>query len=443
MGGRIADEDVDRVREAVDIVEVVGGFLPLKRSGRSFKTLCPFHSEKTPSFHVFPESQLFKCFGCGKGGTVFHFLMAHEKMEFPEAVRAMADRAGVSIRETGGGESDPKAKEREAVLGALRGAAFHFRANLKSPSAREAREYLEARGIGDAMIDRFHLGYALKEWDGVIRALRGDVRDAHLEAAGLVVQSRGGGLYDRFRDRLIFPICDARGRILGFGGRVLPGARDDAPKYVNTPDSPVYHKSRVLYGLHIARESDLRESGIIVVEGYTDVIHLHQSGVPNVVATCGTALTQDHVRILKRYTNRVSLVFDGDAAGLAAMDRGLDILLAEDLDFSVVILPEGEDPADFVGKRGGEAFLEQVKKGRDLFDFKLSIVEGREDLSKPGGVARAADEVLSLVAKVAHPVRQEQYIRRTAEALGTSERVLRERLRHGKRGAPVRGPVAP
>lgn len=438
MGGRIPDEDIERVREAVDIVEIIGGCIPLKRSGRSYKALCPFHSEKTPSFHVFPESQLFKCFGCGKGGNVFLFLMNHDRMEFPEAVRALAERAGVSIREQGRAD-DPQEREREGILQALRAASFHFRANLKAPPGRAAAAYLESRGILPETADRFMLGFALNEWEGMIRALQGECRDAHLEGAGLVIQSRGGGFYDRFRDRLMFPVSDVRGRVLGFGGRVLPGAPDDAPKYVNTPETAVYHKGRVLYGLSQAREEDLRAAGLVVVEGYTDVILLHQAGVRNTVATCGTALTPEHVRLLKRYTDKVALVFDGDEAGVAAMDRGLDVLVGEDMDLTVAILPGGEDPADAVTRRGGDAFLAHVARGRDLFDFKLDLLAQQEDLRSPGGAARAADAVLALIRKVGHPVRREHYVRRAAEALGTSERSLLERLGQGRK-APAERP---
>jgi len=444
VGSRIPDEDIDRVREAVDIVEVIGAHLPLKRSGKSYKALCPFHSEKTPSFHVFPESQIFKCFGCGKGGNVFHFLMGHEKMEFPEAVKFLADRAGVSIRETGGGPQDASSRERQGILDALRAAASHFRSNLKSEAGAEARAYLEKREVTAQTADRFLLGYALAGWDGCLKALAGDVRESYLEEGGLLVTSRSGGKYDRFRNRLVFPICDARGRVVGFGGRVLPGADEGAPKYVNTPETSIYRKSRLLYGLHLAREEDLRGEGVVMVEGYTDVILLHQAGIRNAVATCGTALTPEHVSLLKRYTDRLSLVFDGDEAGVAAMERGLDVLVAEDMDISVVILPAGEDPADFVASRGGESFRDAVSGGRDLFDFKLETAVRKEDVTTSAGLSRAADEVLALIRRVRNPVKRESFLHRASEGLGVSRDALSSRLRQGpKRVSPLRSRRAP
>jgi len=440
VGGRISDEDIERVRSAVDIVEVIGGYLPLKRSGRSFKALCPFHSEKTPSFHVFPESQLFKCFGCGKAGTVFSFLMAQDRMEFHEAVRAMAERVGLTLREEGG-EGDRGSGERDALIAALRAAMYHFRGTLNSGAGEKARDYLTGRGIGPALVDRFLLGYAPGEWDGLLKALRGQFPEPLLEKAGLVALSQKGSRYDRFRDRILFPIADVRGRVVGFGGRAMPGAPDDTPKYVNSPETPVYRKGQILYGLHLAREENLQELGVVIVEGYTDVILLHGAGVTNACAACGTALTPEHVRLLKRYTNRIHLVFDGDAAGVRAMDRGLELLAGEDVDLSLVVLPGDEDPADFVGRCGADAFREALRGGRDLCDFKLAVVAGKEDLSTPGGMARAADEMLALVRKVRHPVRRGEYLRRTAEGLRTSEEALRARLSQQERPAPAAGPA--
>jgi DNA primase len=366
--------------------------------------------------------------------------MNHEKMEFPEAVHAMADKAGVSIKETGGAPDDPRARQRDGILAALRASAFHYRSRLKAPAGAKASAYLESRGITEESVDRFLIGYSENQWEGLIKSVRGEFRDADLEAAGLTIRSKSGSFYDRFRDRLMFPVSDVRGKVLGFGGRVLPGAPDDAPKYVNTPETPVYRKSRILYGLHLAREEKLRDTGIVVVEGYTDVILLHQGGVRNAIATCGTALTPDHVQLLRRYTNKVALVFDGDEAGVAAMERGLDLLVGAEVDISVVILPEGEDPADFMVKRGAEKFREAVAGGRDLFEFKLSLLSEKEDMKTAGGAARAADEILKLIAKVCHPVRREKLMSRTSEVLGISVNVLSERFRQGGR-PPPRAPV--
>jgi DNA primase len=274
-----------------------------------------------------------------------------------------------------------------------------------------------------------------------LKGVRGEFREGDLEGAGLTVRSRSGGFYDRFRDRLMFPICDVRGRVVGFGGRVLPDAPADAPKYVNTPETLLYRKSRILYGLHLAREAKLRETGVVVVEGYTDVILLHQAGVGNAVATCGTALTPEHVKLLRRYTDRLALVFDGDAAGVAAMERGLDVLVAEDVDIAVVILPEGEDPADFVSKRGGDAFREALSRGVDLFEFKLNLLSAKEDLRTGGGAARASDEVLKLVRKIRHPVRRDRLLARAAEFLAVPVSALIERLRQGPKGPKPKAPT--
>lgn len=435
---RISPETIAAVEQATDIVSLISEYVPLKRAGKDFKGLCPFHNEKTPSFFVVPAKQIYHCFGCGEGGNAFGFVMAMEKVSFPEAIRMLAERAGIRV-ETG---DEPQAGgiDKEKLYRANEWAAKEYEKYLwDDPRGAPAREYLSGRGLGVEVAKRFRLGYAPPSRDTLLRALgrRSNQAIAVLEQAGLVTGRDRGEFYDRFRGRLMFPIMDVRGRVIAFGGRTLG---DDTPKYLNSPETPVFSKGISLYAVSLAKQAALKSREIFVMEGYTDVLAAFQCGVEAVVATLGTALTAQHVRNLRRYADRVYLVYDGDFAGEKASDRGLDIFLEEEMDAAIVSLPAGEDPCDFLLKRGGEAFRALESTAQEIFDFKVAIVSKRHDLTTVAGQSRALDEILSTVAKVPTAMRQELYLARNtvlrdlAEKMNIQESVLRERLRRMRSG---------
>ena len=417
--GKIPEEDIERVRDAVDIVEVIGGYVPLKRSGRSYATRCPFHQEKTASFHVFPESQIFKCFGCGKSGSVYTFLMVHEKMEFPEAVQTMADRAGISIRTDN--YTPEQKREQEAIYAALRSATMEYRANLlnNSEESKKALNYLiNDRGITQKSIDTFCIGYAPDNWDFILNKLRGEFRDHDLESAGLIIESRNGGFYDRFRGRIIFPICDQRGKVRGFGGRIPPwNEADNVPKYTNSPSNPIYDKGKLLYLLHKARDV-LRDTGyMIVVEGYTDAILLQQEGIKNAVATCGTALTLEHTRLIKRYVKNVIHCFDADEGGIKSMIKSAEPMFYEGLSFKTILLPKEQDPASFVQKHKEEGFRAEIEKAKPVFELSLErIIQGKEIKSVDDKI-RVLTEIAPMMRFVIDPIMQAVYFEKIARVL--------------------------
>ncbi|NIA22185.1 MAG: DNA primase [Anaerolineaceae bacterium] len=436
MSPRLSDAKIEEIQRASEIVEVVSSYMPLKRAGKDYKACCPFHQEKTPSFYVSPSKQIFKCFGCGKGGSVFQFVMARENMTFPEAVRMLAERANVTIEEPQQRPDDPGGGiDRRRVFKAVAWATRTFEKFLADPSTgRPAREYLERRGFTAQTVERFRLGFGPDSWDALLQAAAergGDV--ALLDAAGLVVErSQGDGFYDRFRNRVIFPIFDALNRPIAFGGRTLG---DDPAKYLNSPDTLIFNKSFNLYGLTEAREAMTESRRAVVVEGYTDCLMAHQVGVTNTVATLGTSLTAGHVRLLKRYVDEVVLIFDGDLAGRSAADRALRVFLAEELGVRIVTLPEGLDPCDFLAAGRKEEFLALVDESPDALEFKWRLVRqqfGEADTVR--GQRRAVEAMLETVA--AQPawaqgrdtVRRDLVLARMAQVLGVEQRSLRDRL---------------
>jgi len=436
LSPRLSDAKIEEVQRASDIVEVVSSYLPLKRAGKDHKACCPFHQEKTPSFYVSPSKQIFKCFGCGKGGSVFQFVMARENMTFPEAVRLLAERAGITVQEPQQRPDDAgDGIDRPRVFKAVAWATRTFEKFLADQvTGRPAREYLERRGFTAATIERFRLGFAPDSWDALLKAAcdrGGDL--ALLEVAGLAVpRKEGQGFYDRFRNRVIFPIFDALNRPIAFGGRTLG---DDPAKYMNSPDTPIFNKSFNLYGLTEARDAMTESRQAIVVEGYTDCLMAHQVGVANVVATLGTSLTTGHVRLLRRYVDEVALIFDGDLAGRNAADRALSVFLAEELGVRIVTLPEGQDPCDFLASGRKEEFLALVEESPDALEFKWRLVRQQfGEADTVGGQRRAVEAMLETVA--AQPVwtqgrdtvRRDLMLARMAQVLGLQEQSLRERL---------------
>ncbi len=422
----IPEDKIDDVRAASDIVDVVSDYVRLKKRGSNFVGLCPFHNEKTPSFNVNPRMQIYKCFGCSAGGDVFQFIKQIEKVEFPEAVRLLAARANIDLPETE--QQSAEASETESIHHALRFAArFYHDQLLKSDSATAARTYLENRGVSDSSVRRFGLGWAPDGWEGLLRAAsENQISEEVLLKAGLVIErSDADGSYDRFRGRVMFPILSHVGKVLGFGGRTLQQAPDQ-PKYINSPETRVYHKSRVLYGLYQARQDVRREEEVYLVEGYTDVVSLHQVGVANVVASSGTALTQEQIALLHRYCKRIVLLFDADSAGATAAVRGIDLILGSGMAVYVVSLPEGEDPDSFARSAGGDAFREYCRANRqDFVEFKYNY--GRQLLDDtPESLARLQRSVLRSIAAIQDPLLQESYLKRAALVMGVPDIRLHE-----------------
>jgi DNA primase len=442
LPGLYSDELLNEIARANDIIEVVSQYFPLKRAGKEFKALCPFHAEKTPSFNVNPGKQIFKCFGCGRGGSVFNFVMAKENITFPEAVRMLAERAGIDLGDRV--QSEKGAGVRRQVRDVLEWAAQRFEAGLKHPSAgAPGREYLESRAITQETIARFRIGYAPEGWDNLLRAAgRDNITVDLLESAGLTIRREdGSGYYDRFRGRVLFPILDTLNRPVGFGGRALG---DEQPKYLNSPETSIFHKGESLYGIAQARQAIDAERRVVVVEGYFDVVMPHQVGVQNVVATLGTALTEEHVRVLKRYADEVVLVFDSDLAGQRAADKGLELFLAGDVKINIAVVPSGKDPYDFCRAEGAEPFRRLLAEAQDAFAYKWDAVANEYDAaSGPAAQRRALEAMLSSIAKAPVLAREDLRLQRDlilghmSRVLGIPEETLRAEFSRLKR-APGR-----
>ncbi len=445
MNEPIREEARERVRDATDIVQLIGEKVALRRAGRSYKGLCPFHTEKTPSFTVTPDRQIWHCFGCSKGGDVFAFVMEAEKVTFPEALRALADRAGIELPKQERGPGD-EVFDKLYQANAL--ARDFFRASLGASGgsagagggAAKARAYLAGRGFEEPWLSRFDVGYAPEGWDGLLTALAKLLPADVMERAGLIVRrAEGTGHYDRFRNRVLFPVATASGKIAGFGARAI--AEGDEPKYLNSPETPVFRKGRLLYGLAIARP-EMRERGeAIVSEGYLDVMRLHACGFTNAVSTCGTALTPDQARLLSRLQTRVLLLYDGDDAGVRAADRALDPLLEAGVEVRVLLLPVGEDPDSFLRKEGAGALRERLETALDVPSFLAG--SGTTD-ANPGVEARVRRWV-GLLRKIEDPIRRRLLLRRGADVFGLEEAVFLEAVRgrgvksaRPRAGAPAR-----
>jgi DNA primase len=427
MGRGLIPEDViNQIRDRTDITVIVGQHVSLTSAGQNLKGLCPFHQEKSPSFTVSPSRQIFHCFGCGAGGNVFTFLTRITGGSFPEIVRDLGRKVGIEIQETIA-SSGPQAAQAGRIEQLNRAAAAWFQQNLQDERAgADAREYLESRGIQQATIDRFGIGVAPAEWDGLITSLsRQGFTPGDLAAAGLIIaRDNGSGFYDRFRGRVMFTITDLRKRAVGFGGRVLG---EGTPKYLNSPDTPLFKKGHTLFALDIAREAVTRTKTVIVVEGYFDAIALHQAGLTHTVATLGTALTPDHIQVLRRFASKVVLLFDPDAAGVRAALRGLDLFVNSGLGVKVVTLPEGEDPDTYVRKEGAESFTRLEEQSPSLLDFALEHSMKTAEASTIEGRIRSVDEVLRILQKSEHPIEREERIRVVAERLGINQQRLIER----------------
>ena len=434
----------DRIRDATDIVDLVSEHVQLTRRGRNFLGLCPFHEEKTPSFSVNPDRQFYHCFGCGVGGDVFKFIQEIDRVTFVEAIKFLADRAGIALPERSG----PSREEAEAAdelyrANDLAQKYFHHLL-LNDDVGASARAYLQTRSLTDETIARFGLGYAPPEWDALLKvAGRRGLSPQILERAGLALQSsKSSGHYDRFRDRIAFPIANLSNRTIAFGARALQP--DQEPKYLNSPETLIYHKGRVLYGLSISRDVIRRQDAVLVVEGYMDLISLAQAGIQHAVATSGTALTEDHCLLLARFARQVVLLFDGDAAGSTAAMRGIEVLLGTGLDARVVSLPSEHDPDSFVQEHGPDALLKRAESAQSVLDFYLEQVAQRYDLSSVEGKSRAVETLKPLIAKLNKPqdaVRRDLLLREIAQRLAIDEQALRDGVQASMR-RPQRSPKA-
>ena len=425
MGGPFEPDFVEAVRASGDIVQVVSDYVPLKKAGRRLKGLCPFHQEKTPSFSVDPESQLFYCFGCQTGGDIFKFIQIYDKLNFGEAIEALARRFGVPLPATQRKGGD----DRERVLEINAAALAFFRESLRQDAGRGCREYLAKRGLDDKTLERLGLGYAPDDWEALRGHLMGKrYRADDLLKAGLVsARKSGSGEYDRFRNRLIFPIRDIQGRIVAFGGRALDP--DAQPKYINSPETPAYIKGNHLYGLDQAREAIRREGFAIVVEGYMDLAALAQAGFDNVVASLGTAFTPAQARLLARYTQRVRVSYDGDAAGAQATARSLDMLLEQGFEVHVVELPGGTDPDDCIREHGKSEYGRLVREAPEYLEFLVHREVAVHGIADSRAKVAVVNAVLPHVAKLTNAIERTSWATRLADALQIEDDLVLQELR--------------
>ncbi len=420
---QIPQETIELVAASNDIVEVIGGYFPLKRAAGTFKAVCPFHQEKTPSFTVNPQRQIFKCFGCGAGGSVFRFVMDYEQIDFVSAVRKLAERAGIRLVEQElTPEDSAKLSMRRRLLALHADAAEFFHHQLtKKPSAQVARDYLTGRGIKGDVAKSWKLGFAPESWDALIGWLRErKYQKEEVVQSGLVSEKEGGGgIYDRFRNRVMFPICNDMGEVIAFSGRVLE-ADAKAAKYVNSPETILFTKGAVLFGLHKSKRALIDAKSAIVCEGQLDLITAFEAGIQNVIAAQGTAFTERQAGILRRYVDEVVLCFDADAAGEKAAERSLATLLAESLAVRVVAMPPGEDPDTLIRTAGPDAFRERVTGARDFFEFQLDQLSARPDFNSPRGRTQAARKLAGWVGLLGDAVMREAVMSRITMRLEIS-----------------------
>ena len=442
MGGLIPNEIIDRILGQADIVEVVSSYVPLKRSGRNFKALCPFHDEKTPSFMVHAEKGIFKCFGCGKGGNAIHFVMEREHLSYPEAIRALGERYGIAVPETPGERPEAGLKRDVLKQAVAMASAFYHGCLVDGKRGGDvAMEYLAKRGISKAAVERFGIGWAPDAWDAVLNeGRRKKFADQVLAAAGLAARSeKTGNYFDMLRARVVLPIKDVRGTAVGFSGRVLDASE---PKYLNTPETALFNKRNVLFGLYEARDAVLRDKCVVVVEGQLDFITLFQAGFEDVVASQGTAFTPEQAKLLKRYAETVVFAYDADSAGQQATVRSFEALLEMELDVKVAVMPSGFDPDKLVRERGIEAFREKVGSAVDLVAFQYDVLRLQHDPKTGAGRARIAAALMETVRVAANPVLRDEYVRRSAEVSGVPEETLRIELKRLGKGRPAPSAVA-
>jgi len=423
----------DKVKERVDIVEVIGDYVPLKKKGQNLWACCPFHGEKTPSFSLSPTKQIYKCFGCGKAGDPIQFIMDIEGIGFQEAIRQLAGKYGIEVEEEANlsPEQNLEQSERESLFIAVNFAKDFFVKNLDTEEGKSiGLSYFKERGFTSQIIQKFDLGYAMDGWDHFLKAAKSaGYQEEILLKAGLILQKEGEPerLYDRFRNRVTFTIHNVSGKAIGFGARILTKDKNQ-PKYINSPETPIYHKSDVLYGMFQAKKAIRDQDNCYLVEGYTDVVSLHLSGIENVVASSGTSLTDGQIKLIRRFTNQVTVLYDGDSAGIKASLRGIDLLLEGGLNVKAVVFPDGEDPDSYSRKVGSQAFQDYLKtNSRDFIGFKIGLYqeEIEKDPIRKAGVIR---EVVQSIGKIPDPIIRSVYAKEASGLLGIEEEILHAEL---------------
>ena len=423
----------DKVKERVDIVEVIGDYVPLKKKGQNMWACCPFHGEKTPSFSLSPAKQIYKCFGCGKAGDPIQFVMDIEGIGFQEAIRQLAGKYGIEVEEEANlsPEQNLEQSERESLFIAVNFAKDFFVKNLDTEEGKSIGvSYFKERGFTPQIIQKFDLGYALDGWDHFLKAAKAaGYQDEILLKAGLILQKEGEAerLYDRFRNRVTFTIHNVSGKAIGFGARILTKDKNQ-PKYINSPETPIYHKSDVLYGMFQAKKAIRDQDNCYLVEGYTDVVSLHLSGIENVVASSGTSLTDGQIKMIRRFTNQVTVLYDGDSAGIKASLRGIDLLLEGGLNVKAVVFPDGEDPDSYSRKVGSQAFQEYLNaNSRDFIGFKIGLYQDEieKDPIRKAGIIR---EVVQSIGKIPDPIIRSVYAKEASGLLGIEEEILHAEL---------------
>lgn len=421
---QISEEILEKIKSQNDIVDVISERVRLKKSGRNFTGLCPFHNEKTPSFSVSQEKQIYKCFGCGEAGNVISFVMKEKNLPFIEAVKYLANRANIPL-EIGNKENNKLSQKKDLLYRVNVEAAKFFFSNLMNN--QQAKEYFLNRGIKESTIKKFGLGYANDSWNNLIFYLkRKGINDNLLEEAGLIsVNKEKGRKYDRFRNRVMFPVFDYQGRVIGFGGRVLD---DSKPKYLNSPETLVFQKGTNLYGLNFALKHNISERYFIIVEGYMDLISLHQYGITNVVASLGTALTINQARLLKRYADKVVISYDADIAGQMATLRGLEVLRTAGFDVRVLNIPQGKDPDEYVRSNGRDAFLKLVNVAEPLIDYRIKKAEEGIDFKNSQSLILYAKRIMEIISDL-NPMEKDVYIKKASENTGIKEQTLYDMLK--------------
>lgn len=422
----ISQNTIQQILSRIDIVEIVGSFIKLKKRGTNYLGLCPFHNEKTPSFTVSPAKEIYKCFGCGRSGNSISFLMEAEKYSYVEALRWLANKYNVEIEET---ETSPEFKQQQQVADSLYiinsfAQKFFSEALFNTEEGQDvALSYLKERGFREEVIRKFQIGYNPEARDSFTKAaLASQYNLEYLQKSGLV-NNRDGNVYDNYRGRIIFPVHNQSGKVLGFGARIIK-SNDRAPKYINTPENEIYVKSKILYGSYFARMAIDKADECLLVEGYTDVVSLHQAGIENVVASGGTSLTPDQLRLIKKYTNNLTIIYDGDNAGIKAALRGLDLALEESLNVKLVLIPDKEDPDSYVNKVGAAAFVDFIaanKKDVILFQLGLALEEAGNDSVKKSAVVNQIAETISKINKAEDFTKQQDYIKQSSEILKIEE----------------------
>jgi len=439
----IPDDKIEEIRERCSIVSIVSGYVSLKKAGSNYLGLCPFHNEKTPSFTVNEDKGIFHCFGCGTGGNVYSFLTRIEGKSFPEVVRELAEREGVELpspdRPVDRKEEEEKDRARRELAAVHKTAAdLYHNLLMRSPEGQSARDYLKGRGIDGDLAREWRLGYGGKGWSSLFDRLKSDKEVAAAENGGLIIKSKKDSYYDRFRERLIFPISDLRGNVVAFGGRILSG---EGPKYMNSPESPVYTKGNLLYGLDRSREAVRTSGEAIVVEGYMDLLAMYGAGITNVVAPLGTALVLGQARQLKRFCDSAILLFDSDSAGLKAAVRGIDVLMEAGVAPKVLTLPEGEDPDSFIRGSGAQALIKKLGEALPAIDFLLDMKLEEMPSSSPHDRAKVIREIKPYIGKITDSIEKALTVKRVAERMSVDEQLISDAVfvSSGKRPAQAKG----